>query len=126
PRVMYEIDASDPSKPYVAGGRGVYGELLPLAGGRNIFQDSPLPAAQVSTESVVARDPQVILLGDSQVPLNPQRPDTVRRRPGWQGIAAVRSGRIYPVAAERMTRPGPRLVDGVEEVARLLHPERFR
>jgi iron complex transport system substrate-binding protein len=124
-RVLFEIDATDPGRPYVAGGAGVYGELLTMAGGENVFAALKLPAAQVSTEAVVAKDPEVILLGDANTPVRPQKPADVARRPGWSRISAVRAGRIFPVASERITRPGPRLVEGLEEIARRVHPERF-
>lgn len=125
-RTMYELDASDPARPYVAGGGGFYGEIVRMGGGQNIFADLKTPAAQASVEQVVARDPEVILLGDTRSPANPQQPGRVRSRPGWAGIAAVRTGRIFAVNSDRITRPGPRLVEGIEEVARLLHPERFK
>ncbi|MBI3910085.1 MAG: ABC transporter substrate-binding protein [Armatimonadetes bacterium] len=124
-RVLYEIDASDASRPYVAGGGGLYGDLLRLAGGENIFADLSSPATQVSGEQVVARDPEVILLGDVQMPSYPQRPTMLRARPGWAGITAVRAGKVFAVNGERIVHPGPRLIEGLEEIARCLHPERF-
>jgi iron complex transport system substrate-binding protein len=125
-RVLYELDASDPARPYVAGNGGFYGELLTVAGGENIFRDLPAPAAQVNAETIVARDPEVILLGDTATPVQPQRPADVARRPGWAAISAVKSRQVFAVSSGKITRPGPRLVEGLEEVARLLHPERFQ
>ncbi len=125
PRVFYELDASDPARPWAAGPAGFYGSLIELAGGANIFADLGTTAAQVSTEQVVARDPEVILLGDTTVPLNPQTPEMVKERPGWEGITAVRQDAILPVKADLLARPGPRLVDGLEMLAKLLHPELF-
>jgi iron complex transport system substrate-binding protein len=125
-RVLFELDAADPTRPYVAGRGGIYGALLRMAGGENVFADLPVPAGQVSAEQVVARDPAVILLGDSQSPVRPQRPEMLRQRPGWAGIRAVRTHQVFPVVSERITRPGPRLVEGLEEIARRLHPDRYR
>ena len=124
-RVLYELDASDPTRPFVAGGRGYYSALVPMAGGENIFADINAPSGQVSAEQIIARDPQVILLADAHVPYNPQTPAMVRARPGWNQISAVRENRIYPVDGDLLTRPGPRLVDGLDEMAKLLHPELF-
>jgi len=123
PRVLYELDASDPARVWVAGSSGFFGDLVPLAGGENVFADLGSPAAQVSTEQVVARDPEIIILADAGAPLNPQTPEMVRARAGWGAVAAVRANRIVPVSADLLSRPGPRLVEGLERMARLLHPE---
>ncbi len=124
-RVFYELDGSDPTKPFAAGPSGFFGDLVPLAGGANVFGDLPRPSGQVSTEQVVARDPEAIVLGDSDLPYAPQSPELVRARPGWSQIAAVRSGRVYALSHALLERPGPRLIDGLEELAKLLHPELF-
>jgi iron complex transport system substrate-binding protein len=125
-RVMFEMDAADPARPFVAGKGGFYDELLTIAGGENVFADMKPAAVQTSTEQVVARDPEVILLGDTQSPVHPQKPEAVGRRPGWGSITAVRRGQVYPVNSERITRPGPRLTEGLEAIARALHPDRFQ
>ncbi|MFN3652684.1 MAG: ABC transporter substrate-binding protein [Armatimonadota bacterium] len=124
--VMFELDASDPARPYVAGSGGFYGQLIPHAGGRNVFEDLRGPSGQVSAEQVIARSPEVILLGDTRSPVLPQSPELVRQRPGWGRISAVREGRVFGIDSDRITRPGPRLIEGLEEIARRLHPERFR
>jgi iron complex transport system substrate-binding protein len=123
---MYELDALEPSKPFVAGPEGFYGDMMKLAGGKNVFSDLKGPSAQVSAEHVVARSPEVILLGDTRSPLQPQSPELVSKRPGWGTVAAVKTGRIYPVDSDFVTRPGPRLIEGLERVSRLFHPERFK
>ncbi len=125
PRVLYELDASDPTKPYVAGPTGFFGNLIPLAGGKNVFDDLKQSAAPVSAEQIIARDPEIIILGDSTVPFNPQTPAMVRARPGWSQITAVRTGRIYPLDDNLVERPGPRLADGLAQLAKLIHPELF-
>lgn len=125
-RFLYELDAVDPQRPYVAGSGGFYGELFRRAGGENVFEDLKAPSAQVSAEQVVARNPAVLLLGDTQSPQSAQTPELLLNRPGWATIEAVRRKLIYPINDQRITRPGPRLVEGLEEVARVFHPERFR
>jgi iron complex transport system substrate-binding protein len=125
-RVMYELDPGDGSRPYVAGGGGLYGDLLTMSGAENVFGDLKAPSAQVSSEQVVARDPEVILLGDTRSPLRPQTPAMVAARPGWGALKAVLGKRVHPVNSDLLTRPGPRIAEGLELVARLLHPERFR
>src|SRR5207237_6134883 len=70
PRVYEELDASDPDKPFVAGPNGFYGELIDLAGGTNIFGDLPGDVGQVGAETIVQRDPEVIILTDGDLRFN--------------------------------------------------------
>jgi iron complex transport system substrate-binding protein len=125
PRVYEELDASEPDKPFVAGPNGFYGQLLDLAGGDNVFGDLPGDVGQVGAEIIVARDPEVIILTDADLPFNPQSPDMVAARPGWNTITAVQNGAIYAVPGSLFTTPGPRLVEGLEALATILHPDRF-
>jgi iron complex transport system substrate-binding protein len=125
PRVYEELDASEPDKPFVAGPNGFYGQLIDLAGGDNIFGDLPGDVGQVGAEAILERDPEVIILTDADLPFNPQTPDMVAARPGWDAVSAVQNGAIYPVPGALFSTPGPRLVDGLEQLARLLHPDRF-
>jgi iron complex transport system substrate-binding protein len=125
PRVYEELDASQPDMPFVAGPNGFYGQLIDLAGGTNIFADLPGDFGQVGAESIVQRDPEVIILTDADLPFNPQSPDMVRARPGWSVITAVQNGAIYSVPGALYSTPGPRLATGLEDLARILHPDRF-
>jgi iron complex transport system substrate-binding protein len=95
-----------------AGGGTLIDDLVRRAGGVNVFAKTR-GYPQVAAERVVAQDPQVILM------IYPGRAQLIRR-PGWTGIAAVRAGRVYEVAASLVSRPGPRAVEGLELVARLL------
>jgi iron complex transport system substrate-binding protein len=95
-----------------------------LAGGLNCFADLDQESAAVTAEQVCGRDPELIVLcwcGAHKLP----DPAAVADRPGWAEVAAVRSRRLHAVLEPHFGRPGPRLVDGLEELARLLHPERF-
>lgn len=125
PRVFYELDASDPTKPYTAGSGGFYGQLIDVAGGANVFGDVRGDFAQVSAEAVIDRNPELIVLTDAYLPYNPQTPALVAARPGWGGITAVQNGATYAVQAELFSSPGPRLIEGLEALAYLLHPDRF-
>jgi iron complex transport system substrate-binding protein len=125
PRVYEELDASEPDKPFVAGPNGFYGQLIDLAGGDNIFADLPGDVGQVGGETIVERDPEVIILTDADLPFNPQTPDMVAARPGWDSVTAVQNAAIYPVPGALYSTPGPRLVEGLEQLAQLLHPDRF-
>jgi iron complex transport system substrate-binding protein len=125
PRVYEELDASDPARPFAAAPHGFYGELLELAGGTNIFADLAGDVGQVDTETIVARDPEIIVLTDADVPFNPQTPEMVAARPGWNVVSAVQSGAVHAVPGALVSTPGPRLADGLEALARVLHPEVF-
>ncbi len=65
-------------------------------------------------------NPAIIILGDSAYGTTA---DSVKQRAGWGGLAAVQNGQIYPFDDNLVSRPGPRLVDGLEALAKLLHPE---
>ena len=67
-------------------------------------------------------NPEIILLGDAAYGMTPEQ---VAARPGWDAIAAVESGKILVFDDNLISRPGPRLVDALETLARLLHPELF-
>lgn len=122
-KVFYEIDATDPSKPWTAGPRSFIDQLLDLAGGSNVARSGPDRYFQISLEVLLSEDPAVILLGSSTY--GGQTPELVARRHGWQGIAAVKNGAVYLFDDQLVSRPGPRVVDGLEVLARLLHPAVF-
>lgn len=125
PTVYEELDGRDPTRPFAAGPSGFYGELIDLAGGTNIFADLPGDFAQVSAESIIERNPDIVLLTDTDLPDSPQTPDMVAARPGWDTVTAVQNGAIYPLQGALVSTPGPRLIDGLESVAAVLHPDRF-
>jgi iron complex transport system substrate-binding protein len=96
-------------------------ELVDACGGSFV----PLPAARkVSAEEVIAANPELIVLAWCGTN-DRSRADVVRRRPGWEAIAAVRQDRIYSVRDELLNTPGPSLIDGLKTLAHLIHPEVF-
>ncbi|PYV44803.1 MAG: ABC transporter substrate-binding protein [Acidobacteria bacterium] len=125
-RVFFELDGMDPSKPFTPGPQSFIGDMIRIAGGWNIAQDIRASSSRISLEAIVAADPEVIVLGDAQNPINPQTSADVVNRPGWSDITAVRKKAVYPVDNALFFRPGPRVVDGIETLARLFHPEAFR
>lgn len=124
PRVFYELDATDPAKPFTVGPGSFIDALIQAAGGANIAASTGKPFPQINSEEVVRQDPEVILLGDASVPGNPVRPADVGRRPGWSAITAVKQQAVRPIDAPT-SRPGPRIVDALEAIARAIHPELF-
>ncbi len=126
PKVFVELDGTDPSRPFTAGPGSFIDVLIRLAGGENVAAPSRLAWPQFSLEELIRADPDMIILADELVTMNPQTPQTVARRPGWRRLRAVREGAIYPIEGELLSRPGPRIVEGLELLARLFHPDRFR
>lgn len=123
PLVFYELDSTDPNAPWTSGPGTFIDLLIGMAGGFNLGSDLEGEWVQVSVEELIAKNPEYILLGDSV--WGGVTPEAVAARPGWQGIAAVVNDQVYPFDDNLVSRPGPRLVDGLEELARLLHPEVF-
>ena len=122
PRVLHEIDASDPTKIYVAGPGNFIDAMIQAAGGTNVGASAASKYPQLSSEEIVRSDPEVIVLSDANFGATPA---VVSARAGWSSISAVRNGRVYPIDPDIVSRPGPRLADGVEAYAKLLHPELF-
>jgi iron complex transport system substrate-binding protein len=102
-----------------AGGNTFISEALRLGGGRNVFEDMPESWPTISTEEVLLRRPAWIIAGDDHGKV--LDPGALSRRPGWQGIPAVREGRIATVNADSLYRYGPRLADAVQTIAEILH-----
>ena len=120
--VFYELDSTDPAKPDTAG-RGTFITLLiERAGGYNIASELE-GYPQFSLEEIVAADPAFIILGDSMWGVTPE---SVATRPGWENLTAVKNENVLPFDDNLVSRPGPRLVDGLEALAKLLRPELFQ
>lgn len=115
--VFIEID-DEPL--YTVGGHHVISEAVTLCGGRNIFADLRQVAPQVNLESVLARDPQVIVSTDDTI----ADPAATWRR--WPHLAAVRAGAIYSLPADFVARATPRLAKGVALTCAALDDARRR
>lgn len=98
-------------------------ELVELAGGKNIMDDQE-GWPQVSEEEVLERDPEVILLTYGNY-MEGDPVEAVKNRENWQSVTAVQEGQIYSLDGDIVTRPGPRITQGLQEIARSLYPEKF-
>jgi iron complex transport system substrate-binding protein len=123
PNVFYELDSTNPSAPYTAGPGTFIDLLIDLAGGKNAAGSMSTPWAQISIEELLIINPDIIVLGDAAYGVTPE---DVALRTGWDAIEAVKNGQVYPFDDDLASRPGPRLIDGLEEMARLFHPEIFK
>lgn len=112
--------------PLIAVGRGTFlDELITLARGHNIAAETGQQWPRLSVEFIVAKQPEVIIDGSmgSEEHARGQPLGLWRHFPL---LPAVQSGRLYGRRLHTLLRPGPRLADGLEELARMIHPERFR
>lgn len=112
PKVYFEIWHD----PIMTAGKGSFiDEMISLAGGVNIANDTGRPFSQFSAELVVERDPDVIILG--YMANGTDAATSVGSRAGWGGIKAVKRGRVYDdIDPDTLFRPGPRLIDGLREL----------
>ena len=122
PLVFYEIDATDPAKPWTAGKGTFISKLIQMAGGVNLGDELDGEWIQISLEALLQADPQIILLGDS---MYGSTAEAASQRTGWSEISAVKSGKLFEFDDNLVTRPGPRLVEGFELIAQMIHPELF-
>ncbi len=120
-RVYYEV-YSDPLMS--AGKEAFINEIISLAGGINIFGDINESYPQISAEVVAERQPDIILYPDYHGTADLVS-EAMAGRPGWESVPAVVNGRVYSIADDSFARPGPRVVEAVEEAVRLFYPQLF-
>ncbi|HXG50432.1 MAG TPA: cobalamin-binding protein [candidate division Zixibacteria bacterium] len=109
-------------RPLIAvGGKNFIDELITLAGGRNVAGSAPQPWLNLPDEYVVARAPEVII----EAGMGSERAESWRHWRDLGSIPAVKEGRVYSYPSDKILRPGPRIGEGLEEIARLVHPECF-
>jgi iron complex transport system substrate-binding protein len=117
PLVFYEVW----NEPLMTAGPETFVDnLITLAGGRNAASDTkPGSWPEYSLETLIKKDPAVIVttFGDAA---------SVAARPGWAGIKAVKDGRVLLVDQNIVVRPGPRILDGLEQFAKAFHPDLFK
>ncbi len=118
PKVIVEI--APPPSLMVAGPNNFIDDAIRWAGGENAFTDAPQPFPSVGLEALVAKDPDVYIV-PSKGKSHQQVLDEVRKRAGYNNLRCVREGRVYAIDPDRLFRPTPRLVEGIEKLAALLH-----
>jgi iron complex transport system substrate-binding protein len=117
PRVFYELDLYQ-GTIYCPAADSLTAEMITLAGGVPITTGSPT-VYSIPLETLVVADPEVIVLGDAAYGATAEQ---VAARPGWGGMAAVKAGAIRPVDDVVVTRPGPRLVEGLRALVLAIDP----
>ena len=118
PRLFHEVD----NQLYTVAPASFVGSLYTILKAQNIAAGTDQAFPQLSQEAIIEADPEVIILGDAA---GGETAETVKARPGWGSISAVKNSRIYVIDPDIVSRPGPRLVDALGTLAQALYPERF-
>ncbi len=117
PKTFYELDAT--KEIYGPAKDSFIAQMIGLAGGTPITTEDPAVFA-IPLEKLVAADPEIIVLGDA---VGGTTPAIVAGRAGWDTMTAVKDGAIRPADDTVISRPGPRLVQGLQALAVAIHPE---
>ncbi len=111
PKVFYQVW----QQPLTTiNGRSLISKIINFCGGRNIFANLPMIAPQVTLESVLVADPDLIISGEKQATL-------LAYWARWQQVSAVKHHALYSINPDLIARPGPRILQGVQRVCIVLH-----
>jgi iron complex transport system substrate-binding protein len=121
PKVFLQIGEA----PIVTVGKGSFADdLIRLAGGENISGKDREMYPRLGMEEILKRSPEVILVSSMNPGGDYER--VLREWKRWKTIPAVKHGRIHLIDSDLIDRPAPRIINGLEEMARLIHPDRFK
>ncbi len=121
PKVFIQIGDA----PIVTVGKGSFADdLIRLAGGENIAGKEEEVYPRFGMEEILKRSPEVIVISSMNPRGDYQR--IIQEWTRWKSIPAVKNGRIHLIDSDLLDRPSPRIIDGLEELARVLHPGKFR
>jgi ABC-type Fe3+-hydroxamate transport system substrate-binding protein len=101
---------------------GYAGNLIELAGGRNTIDNSEGVVIQVSLETIIEEDPEVIITSQSSSWPTPSK-DTILSDERWEDITAVKEGKVMDIEGNWIDRTGPDLIKGLEAINEALYPE---
>jgi iron complex transport system substrate-binding protein len=99
----------------------IHHDLIHLAGGTNMTAEEPITYPRIGLEEVIRRGPEIILISsmEREGRFEKARQDWLK----WPSIPAVKKGRVYLIDSDLIDRPSPRVVEGLEIMAKLIHPE---
>jgi iron complex transport system substrate-binding protein len=119
PKVYFEVW----NNPYISVSSGTWiGDLINLAGGANIFGNAVSEWPIIDPEDIIQRNPDILVFPViSDVPRFWGSFEDVKKRSGWKNINAVRNGNLYEVPRDFISRPGPRLVEALEMLEKIIH-----
>jgi iron complex transport system substrate-binding protein len=126
PRVLlvFERQPKTLREIYVSGGRGFLHEMLEIAGGQNVFADVDRESVQPSTETLIARAPDIIL--EVRAPGLLEEREVSQEQGVWNALSslpAVRNKRVHFMVGDYLVVPGPRLAQATDAFARAIHPD---
>jgi iron complex transport system substrate-binding protein len=108
------------------GANSYINELISMAGGVNVFAGFQGQYITTSTEEVLKANPAIIVISKGVMSkLSGITPESIKARQGWNHISAVQNDKIYEIDEALLTIWGPRIVNGLEELAKVIHPEVF-
>jgi iron complex transport system substrate-binding protein len=120
PKVFFQVGYS----PIVTVGRGSLGDdLIRLAGGRSISEDASGSYPVYGVETILSKAPEVIIL--SSMDSRRDYLNLIRMWQSWKKLPAVKMNAIYVIDSNLVDRPTPRIVEGLETLAKMIHPEAF-
>jgi iron complex transport system substrate-binding protein len=99
----------------------VHNDLIRLAGGVNMTADEPITYPRISVEEVIRREPEVIIISSMERGgrFEKAKKDWMQ----WTSLPAVKNKRVCLIDSDLIDRPSPRIIDGLEAMARIIHPE---
>lgn len=111
--------------PLITAGPGTFAnDLIRLAGGRNISEDSRIPYPKYNFEEILIKKPELIFISSMEV--TEKAPSKVIERwKKWPSIPAITKEQVYLINGDLIDRPDPRIIEGLEILARRIHPEAF-
>jgi len=120
PKVYHELD----STYYTVSDSSFIGDLYHILKVNNIAGNGGGQAyPQMTQEAIIGANPGVIILADEDFGTTV---DSVKARPGWSAIDAVKNNKIFGINADIISRPGPRIIDALEQLAKDIYPQRFK
>ena len=119
-RVLYVLS----SHPLITVGPNSYiHQMIELAGGINVAAETSGAYPRLSMETVLEKDPEVLVFPVGSTESVPEHEQQTWKR--WTSLSAVQHQRLHVVSSDALNRPGPRVVDGLEQLAQMIHPEAF-
>lgn len=119
PKVIYELWHT----PIMVAGPGTYvDDIIQRAGGENIARDASNAYPEYSQEMIIAKNPDIIIFSYHGTS-DGETVESIMQRPGWDSINAVKNKKVFYIDENLVQRATPRLVDGLEEFVKIIHPE---
>lgn len=118
PSLLYVIN----SDPLITVGPGSFIQhLIELAGGRNAAEQAASPYPRLTMEEVLRQNPDILLFPVGNQEGIPQAEQDAWKR--WDTLSAVQQGRLFQIQSDLLNRPGPRIIEGLKHLVKILHPE---